>query len=111
MLTQVSPLSLSWCKAPDVGLPAPDVVFYLKLSPEAAQQRAVSYGEERYEKVDFQKKVERLFEALKGPEWHELDASRDVESLHTEICSVTDSVIEGRKNSPIGELWTQQWSI
>ena len=107
IIVQVSPLSLSWCKAPDVGLPAPDVVFYLKLSPEAAQQRAV-YGEERYEKVDFQKKVERLFEALKGPEWHELDASKDIESLHTEICSVTDSVIETRRNTPIGELWTQQ---
>lgn len=103
---QVSPLSLSWCKAPDVGLPAPDVVFYLRLPPEAAQKRAV-YGEERYEKVDFQKKVERLFEALKGPEWHILDASRDVESLHTEICSITDSIMEERKNSPIGELWTK----
>ena len=82
------------------------MVFYLRLSPEAAQQRAV-YGEERYEKVDFQKKVERMFEALKGPEWHELDASRDMESLHTEICNVTDSLMEKIKNSPVGELWTQ----
>ena len=106
MYVQVSPLTLSWCKAPDIGLPAPDVVFYLKLSPEAAQQREI-YGQERYEKVDFQKKVEIQFEALKGPEWHELDASRDVESLHAEICNITDSVIEKRKNSPRGQLWTQ----
>lgn len=102
----MSPLSLSWCKAPDVGLPAPDVVFYLKLSPEAAEQRAV-YGVERYEKVAFQKKVESQFEALRGPEWRELDASKDIESLHAEITTITDSVIEDKKNSPIGELWTR----
>ena len=80
-------------------------MFYLKLSPEAAEQRAV-YGEERYENVNFQKKVAKQFEALKGPEWCELDASRDVESLHTQICDITESVIKERKNSPIGELWT-----
>ena len=102
---QVSPLSLRWCKSPDIGLPAPDVVFYLKLPPEDAQQRPV-YGQERYEKVAFQKKVEKQFESLKGPEWYELDASRDIDSLHAEISTITDSVIKQKKNSPIGQLWT-----
>ena len=101
----MSPLSLSWCKSPDVGLPAPDVVFYLKLSPEAAQLRSV-YGKERYETLTFQKKVESQFEALKGPEWRELDASKDVESLHAEISDITYSVMKSSKNRPIGELWT-----
>ena len=32
-------LSLEWCQAPDVGLPAPDVVIFLELQPEQAQQR------------------------------------------------------------------------
>ena len=99
------PLSLSWCKAPDVGLPAPDVVFYLKLSPEAAQLRAV-YGEERYEKLSFQKKVESQFEALRGQEWREIDASKDIEGLHAEISTIAYSVMESSKNRPIGELWT-----
>lgn len=99
------PLSLSWCKAPDVGLPAPDVVFYLKLSPEAAQLRAV-YGEERYEKLSFQKKVESQFEALRGQEWREIDASKDIEGLHAEISAIAYSVMESSKNRPIGELWT-----
>lgn len=103
LLIQVCPLS--WCKAPDIGLPAPDVVFYLKLPPEAAQERAV-YGNERYERVAFQKKVEGQFDLLKGPEWHELDASKDIETLHAEISTITDSVIRENKNSPIGKLWT-----
>lgn len=45
--------SIDWCKGPDRDLPAPDVVFFLKLSPEVAQKRA-DFGEERYERVAFQ---------------------------------------------------------
>lgn len=101
----MSPLSLTWCKASEVGLPAPDVVFYLKLPAEKAQQRAV-YGKERYEKVAFQKKVEKQFEELKGPSWHELDASKDIESLHEEIGTITDSVVKNIRTTPIGQLWS-----
>ena len=43
----------AWCQAPDAGLPAPDAVFFLSLSAEAAEARG-GYGEERYEKADFQ---------------------------------------------------------
>jgi hypothetical protein len=37
-------------QAPDRGLPAPDAVIYLHLTPEAAALRG-GYGAERYEKV------------------------------------------------------------
>lgn len=33
------PLTIEWCKSPDVGLPAPDVVIFLDLSQEEAEQR------------------------------------------------------------------------
>lgn len=46
-------LDRAWCQAPDVGLPAPDAVFFLDLSVEAAAARG-GYGEERYEKAEFQ---------------------------------------------------------
>ena len=32
-------LSLEWCQAPDKGLPAPDCVIFLQLSPEQAEER------------------------------------------------------------------------
>jgi len=32
-------LSLEWCQAPDRGLPAPDCVIFLQLSPEDAEKR------------------------------------------------------------------------
>ena len=74
-------MDVEWCKSPDRGLPAPDVVFYMQLSIEEAMKRGVfilclfvflfsflaflcnendnkmfsgGFGEERYEKKDFQ---------------------------------------------------------
>ena len=100
---QIAPLE--WCKSSDRGLPAPDVVFYLKLSAKAAEQRA-EFGTERYEKLDFQREVEQQFEALRDSDWHELDASRDIESLHTEILRTVKRVVREKSTTPLTALWT-----
>lgn len=42
----------------EVGLPAPDAVFFLRLSIEAAAKRG-GYGLERYEEEKFQQEVSR----------------------------------------------------
>ena len=44
------------CLAPDVGLPAPDVVIYLDLPIDEAEKRG-GFGSERYEKREMQVKV------------------------------------------------------
>lgn len=88
-----------------MGLPAPDIVFYLKLPPEAAEQRA-QFGHERYEKLDFQQEVEKQFELLKGAEWQTLDASQDIESLHLEIIKTSRKLIRNRATTPLASLWT-----
>ena len=51
---------LTWCRTPDIGLPAPDCVVYLTLNPDVAATRG-DYGGERYEDTDFQAKVEKNF--------------------------------------------------
>ncbi len=95
---------MEWCKAPDVGLPAPDLVFLLKLSAEAAEQRA-QYGQERYERTDFQQEVDRQFELLMDESWHVLDASRDIDSLHAEVVKTTGNVIKNKSVLPVSKLW------
>jgi dTMP kinase len=57
---RVNGLDVAWCRAPDVGLPAPDLVVFLGLSSEAAAQRS-AYGEERYERAAFQDQVQATF--------------------------------------------------
>jgi dTMP kinase len=49
-------MDAAWCKAPDAGLPAPDLVVYLELDHAAAAARA-GFGGERYEKAEFQDRV------------------------------------------------------
>ena len=56
-------LSLEWAWAPELGLPQPDVVFFLDISPAGAAARG-GYGEERYEKEEMQTRVRSLFQRL-----------------------------------------------
>lgn len=52
-------MDIEWCRNPDIGLPAPDMVVYLRVNNAVAAARA-GFGEERYEKAEFQEKVSVL---------------------------------------------------
>jgi len=67
---QAPGLDLAWCKAPDQGLPAPDVVFYLQLDDATAAARA-GFGEERYETPEIQQQVS-THPAARGAAGHQL---------------------------------------
>lgn len=103
----LSNTTLQWCKSPDVGLPAPDVVFYLTLPADAAQARE-DYGSERYERANFQAKVAQRFESLRTNSWHVLDASRSIGDIHTDIWKIVQKVIKEKSATPLGQLWTDQ---
>ncbi|CAD7926198.1 unnamed protein product [Amoebophrya sp. A120] len=97
--------SLSWCKAPDVGLPEPDCVFFLQVDPETAKQRS-DFGEERYEKAEFQQKVGAQFASFSSEKfWHILDAARPKDDLSTEIQQRVGDLLQSADRKPIGRLW------
>lgn len=62
---QNSALPLEWARGPDVGLPRPDVVIFLDLDPEEAENRG-GYGNEKYEKKVMQERVRELFLGLRS---------------------------------------------
>lgn len=62
-------MSASWCRTCDQGLPAPDCIIYLDLTVEEAAKRG-NYGEERYEKEEFQKVVRQQFMGMKEVNTH-----------------------------------------
>ncbi|EPY50099.1 thymidylate kinase Tmp1 [Schizosaccharomyces cryophilus OY26] len=90
-------LNWEWCKSPDRGLPRPDLVIFLHVRPEIAAKRG-QYGEERYEKVEIQKKVEKNFERIEreymeeGMAFITLDASTSVEAVHSQIMNLVDKI-------------------
>ena len=61
--TAAKGLNLNWCKNPDRGLPQPDVIIQLDIDEETAKGRG-GFGEERYEKIEFQRQVRTLYKTL-----------------------------------------------
>jgi dTMP kinase len=53
-------LSLNWARNPEVGLPRPDAVLFLEISPDEAAKRG-GFGSERYENKRHQDRVRDLF--------------------------------------------------
>ncbi|KAM0328855.1 hypothetical protein ACHAQA_005271 [Verticillium albo-atrum] len=56
-------LSLHWARAPDLGLPRPDLVLFLDLDEETAKSRG-GWGGEVYERGEMQRRVRELFWGL-----------------------------------------------
>ena len=56
-------LTLSWARAPERGLPRPDLVLFLDVDEETARTRG-GWGGEVYEKAEMQKRVRELFWGL-----------------------------------------------
>jgi len=108
--TAAKGLDLEWCKDPDRGLPAPDVVFYLDISVQEAKKRG-QYGEERYEIEEFQSKVKRIYEeSLKDSSWEVVDATQPMEEIQTKLQRSAIKVIEQSAVKPIQQLWVKKKS-
>ncbi|KAM4549289.1 thymidylate kinase [Odontesthes bonariensis] len=98
---------LDWCMKPDVGLPKPDLVMFLQLSPAEAALRG-QFGDERYETKVFQKAVQERFEQLMkdvSVNWQVIDAAQNVEDVHSNITTHSFTAINAAQDAQIGELW------
>ncbi|CAD7702573.1 unnamed protein product, partial [Ostreobium quekettii] len=102
-------LDLAWCKSVEHGLlPAPDVVFFLKAPADVAAGRG-GFGNERYEVLEFQKKVADWYMRLSKTEgWTELDATKSIDAVHEEILKATAQAVDACKSGrPLGLLWQE----
>jgi dTMP kinase len=87
-------LKREWCQSMEVGLPEPDLIFFLDISPETAQLRG-GYGQERYETEAIQLKVKEQFDAMIEEErkndaiqpkkWITIDANKSQQEIHEAI--------------------------
>jgi dTMP kinase len=103
-------LSFDWARAPDVGLPAPDICFFLDISEEEAAKRGGGYGEEKYETRERQRAVKEEFHKLIEYESNinivKVDAGRSVEAVEKELL---DAVIGSMgKDEPLGRVLANQ---
>lgn len=108
----VPSMDLDWCRACDRGLPSPDCIIYLDMPVEAAALRG-NFGEERYEKIDFQLKVRTKFMAMKAADeakglvpWHTIDASQSIEVIQQQIQRIADECMQNASGTEIKQLFT-----
>ena len=105
-------MDLNWCRTCDRGLPSPDCIIYLDMPVEKAAQRG-EFGNERYEKIDFQLKVREKFMALKDADeannlvpWHTIDAQQSIEDISTQINAIVDKTMADCADKGISKLFT-----
>ncbi|THG95209.1 hypothetical protein EW026_g6409 [Hermanssonia centrifuga] len=102
-------LDYSWCRAPDVGLPAPDMTIFLDVTQEVARARG-GYGEERYEKEGVQRRVRDVFERVaeevegSGGRWVLVNADESEEEVQKVVWDTVKEIIGGIEG-PIEKLW------
>lgn len=108
-------LSYDWCRNPDVGLPLPDLTLFLDLDANAAAARG-GYGEERYEKLDFQAKVREAFTRVSqdvrthGGRWVTIDASKTLDQVTDDMQKAVHRVTSSidRVGAKLGKLFVME---
>ncbi|KAG7443338.1 P-loop containing nucleoside triphosphate hydrolase protein [Guyanagaster necrorhizus] len=100
-------LPYEWCRAPDVGLPAPDLVVFLDITPEKAGERG-GYGEERYEQQEMQQRVREQYTRIESEHvvrWATIDAGREREQVAADIWTHVQPLVHSIDDHPIAKLW------
>lgn len=96
-------LDYEWSMASERGLIKPDAVFYLRTCTETLSDRG-NYGEERYEKKEFQRKVSDAFNNIFEKEktyWHDIDANLSIDNIHEIISKKTLQVVHDVNGKPL----------
>ncbi|KAK0488512.1 thymidylate kinase-domain-containing protein [Armillaria novae-zelandiae] len=99
-------LPYEWCRSPDIGLPAPDLVLFLDITPEKARERG-GYGNERYEKEEMQRKVREQYKRIESEnvvQWATIDAGREREQVAADIWAHVKPLVD-RIDHAIAKLW------
>ncbi|XP_042498857.1 thymidylate kinase-like [Macadamia integrifolia] len=97
--------NIEWCKAPEKGLLAPDLVVYHDIPPEKAAERG-GYGGERYEQLEFRGKVAQHYQMLHDATWKIVDACRPIEDIEKQLIELAmDCVSTCHKGKPLSQLW------
>jgi dTMP kinase len=89
---------------PDQTLPRPDIVFQLDADDKLIVNRE-NYGDEIYEKQEFQKKLREEYKFFQGYKyWRIIDALRPKEEVNKDIITEIEKLILIYENTKITEF-------
>jgi len=99
-------VDFKWCCGPENGLPKPDIVMFLKLSTGEMAKRS-GFGDERYENIEFQNRVDINYDKFKNDNFIQIDAAQDVSILTNTILEQVLKTIDTVKNQELDDLILQ----
>lgn len=99
-------VDFKWCCGPENGLPKPDLVMFLKLSTSEIAKRS-GFGDERYENIEFQNRVDQNYEKFKIDNFIQIDATQNVSVLTNNLLEKVLEIIDCVKNQELDELILQ----
>ncbi|KAJ3074077.1 hypothetical protein HDU98_012196 [Podochytrium sp. JEL0797] len=98
-------LDKHWCKSVDAGILKPDKVFFLDIPTKDASERA-DYGNERYEKIEFQEKVRECFLGLVDKSyWEIIDARQTKDEIADQMLQSAITAIDENSDKELMPLW------
>lgn len=77
-------VDFTWCLQSDAGLILPDLTFYID-TPESIRCMRLDPKNERYEDVEIQRNVERIFSHFEGSNWIKIDGSESKDEMSQRI--------------------------
>jgi len=98
-----------WCRSSDIGLPQPDLIFFLYLDPEVGAKRA-AFGDERYENKDMQTAVREQFAAAdfgsgeKRVNWNAVDGGQEKAVISEQIKKTVNDYFSASQENPMPAL-------
>lgn len=96
-------VDFNWCCGPENGLPKPDLVMFLKLSTEEMTKRS-GFGDERYENVEFQNKVDQNYDKFQNDKFIQINAAQDINVLTNNLLEKILKTIDCVKDQGLEEL-------
>lgn len=96
-------VDFNWCCGPENGLPKPDLVMFLKLSIEEMTKRS-GFGDERYENVEFQNKVDQNYDKFQNDKFIQVNAAQDVNVLTNSLLEQVLKTIDCVKDQSLEKL-------
>lgn len=96
-------VDFEWCCGPENGLPKPDLVMFLKL-PISDMVKRSGFGDERYENIEFQNKVDKNYEKFKNDSFIHIDAAQDISILTNNLLEQVMKTIDSVKNQKLDKL-------
>lgn len=110
--TTAKGVDIEWAMAPDRGLPQPDLIIFLDVDVTVSMGRG-QFGEERYEKEEFQKSTRRVFKELEEREkkrdsaavkWVSVPADQSVDQLHNALATQVEKCLDMIGNTEISKI-------